>query len=381
VFGSIDQLDKADSPPIPESYIYLLGLQCIVALCEGFATFTAPLYTSIMVQKPRTAGDALVRAPPALDLSKLSPEESTTQHLQAVHDMVESGWPALLAALTFAISTNLSDELFADVLASFQALTNVSGMLNLKTPRDAFFASLSKVAIPSIVVSSVDSYMEPSTPRTATSISEGLGLSGPSQAPGLSERNMACLKVLVSSAIFLAGSLDESWFDVLETLQNAEYVLTFKGTRDPAAKAGSGAGGGATRTGESTSSLSGSSHPLLQDLVPESLQTVIQRLFDASKNMEDPAFHAFIEALCRLSAEMVGMQSDAPLETHSAEWMSKSNNISASPALEPGRRRVSGIHLPRTLVSILLGFFIAREGFDVDFVSDRAISGSTNSAA
>ncbi|KAF9230177.1 hypothetical protein BU15DRAFT_69416, partial [Melanogaster broomeanus] len=44
----IDQLDKADSPPIPESYVYLLGVQCIVSLCEGFASFTGPLYTSLM---------------------------------------------------------------------------------------------------------------------------------------------------------------------------------------------------------------------------------------------------------------------------------------------------------------------------------------------
>ncbi|EIN06524.1 hypothetical protein PUNSTDRAFT_90162 [Punctularia strigosozonata HHB-11173 SS5] len=346
--STIDQLDKADSPPIPESYIYLLGIQCIIGLCEGFATFAAPIYTTIMVQKPRAAGDAVVRAPPALDLSKLPPEDPSTKQMRAVHDMVDNGWPALLAALTFVISTNLSDELFADVLASFQALTNVSGMLGLKTPRDAFFASLAKVAIPSIVVSSVDSWMENQTPRTASSFSEGLGLSAPAQSPGLSERNMACLKVFISSAVFLAGSLNECWFDVLETLQNAEYVITLKGTRTIAPKSGSVASSTATRTGESSSSAG---HPLLQDLSLESLQTAIQRLFDASKNMEDPAFHEFLEALCRLSAEMIEMQSEAPLESRTIGDSARPISVAASPSVESGRRRVSGIQLPRTLRS------------------------------
>ncbi|KAI0700224.1 hypothetical protein C8T65DRAFT_790748 [Cerioporus squamosus] len=367
----IDQLDKADSPPIPESYLYLLGVQCLVALCEGFATFTAPLYNSIMVQKPRTAGEPVIRAPPALDLSTLPQDDPVTHQLQTVHDMVENGWPALLAALSFLISTNLSDELFVDVLASYQALTTVSGMLGLTTPRDAFFTSLARLAIPTRVVSSIDSYVpaEPSTPRTAASaISETFGLPGGStQPPGLSERNMACLKVLVASALFLAGSLGPSWFDILEALQNADYVLTMKGARPPTNKRNTiGPGTGSLPPSRSVSS-SGSAgagsqpppspthrHPLLADLDPDSLQHSIQRLFDASKNLEDAAFCDFVKALCKLSGAMIGMQSDT-LEgiNESVEELSTSSSATLSPSsAEPAhRRRVSGIHLPRTLRS------------------------------
>jgi hypothetical protein len=50
-------------------------------------------------------------------------------------------------------------------------------------------------------------------------------------------------------------------------------------------------------------------HPLLTDLDPDTLQNAIQRLFDASKNLEDGAFSYFVNALCKLSAEMVEMQS------------------------------------------------------------------------
>ncbi|KAJ7842842.1 hypothetical protein B0H14DRAFT_3868774 [Mycena olivaceomarginata] len=350
----IDQLDKADAPPIPESYIYLLAVQCIVSLCEGFAAFTGPLYSNIVIQRPRAAGEAVIRAPPALDLASLPESDPSTAQLRIVSAIIESGWPALLAALSFIIATNLSDDLFVEVLASYQAMTNVAGMLGLTTPRDAFFTSLSKFAVPTRVVSSLDhSYgIEAQTPRSASSLSENFGFSGPAQPPGLSERNLACLKVLVASALFLAGSLGESWFGILEALQNADYVLTSKaggaGTKRAVAGTGSrsvsgGSGGGGT----------GARHALLSDLEPEALQGAIQRLFDASKNLEDDAFRHFINALCKLSAEMVGMQTDGESQiVDASERDSLEDTATLTPKVEAAhRRRVSGIHLPRTLRS------------------------------
>ncbi|KAG6901567.1 hypothetical protein C0995_010501 [Termitomyces sp. Mi166 len=347
----IDQLDKADSPPIPESYIYLLTLQCLVSLCDGLAGFTGPLYTAIVIQRPKAAGDTIVRAPPALDIASMPKNEPSTKQLGIVRDIIESGWPAFLAALSFVISTNLSDELFVEVLASYQALTNVSGMLGLTTPRDAFFTSLSKLAVPARVVSSLESYVESQTPRSTASFSENLGLTGPAQAPGLSERNMACLKVLISSAVFLAGSLAESWFGVLEVLQNADYVLTSKGVGP--GKRAILSQGATTTSALRDRSASVPRHPLLSDLEPETLQMAIQRLFDASKNLEDNAYKHFVNALCRLSAEMVEMQSGGETALVSDE---SHEDVASVAGLSPRsgaahRRRVSGIHIPRTLRS------------------------------
>ena len=350
-----------------------MGVQCLVSLCEGFASFVGPLYNTLVVQRPRAAGEPVVRAPPALDLAALPQDEPSTVQLWVVHNMVENGWPALLAALSFIISTNLSDELFVDVLASYQAMTNVSGMLGLITPRDAFFTSFAKLAIPARVVSSLENYIEPSTPRTAGAITDNLGLTVPPQPPGLSERNLACLKAYVASALFLAGSLGESWFDILETLQNADYVLTTKGVKphqnkrnslapgQPIGRSVSGPARSSTTIGgpaptPTSSPQPQSRHPLLADLDAESVLVAIQRLFDASKNMDDVAFHHFVEALCKLSAAMVGMQSE---EAEGLAAPSASGDeIVTSPSLTvPGesanRRRVSGIHLPRTLVRML----------------------------
>ncbi|OJA11361.1 hypothetical protein AZE42_11053 [Rhizopogon vesiculosus] len=74
----------------------------------------------------------------------------------------------------------------------------------------------------------------------------------------------------------------------------------------------------------------------------KSVLAAVQRLFDACKNLEDPVFQDFVTALCKLSSEIVEMQSNGGTLMESED--------SLSPAtLSPHRRRLSGIHLPRTL--------------------------------
>ncbi|TFK22523.1 hypothetical protein FA15DRAFT_757922 [Coprinopsis marcescibilis] len=373
----IDQLDKADSPPIPESYIYLLAAQCIVSLCEGLASYAGPVYTALVIQRPRAAGDAPVRAPPVLDLSTLPSDDPQTKQMQIVRDIISNGWPALLAALSLIIATNLSDELFVEVLTSYQAVTNVSGMLGLNTPRDAFFSSLSKFAVPSRVVASIDLYSEPpQTPRSATTaVAEGLGLGpAPQQPPGLSERNMACLKVLVGCALFLAGSLGESWYGVLETLQNADYVLSFRyggattGSNRRSMLVPNPPPGGAVLPPSRAVSMSharsssGSRYPLLADLDTETMLNAIQRLFDSSKNLDDLAFKDFVNSLCKLSAEMVGMQS----EGRGIQIVPSSDSLAGDTLSiktdSSQRRRMSGMHIPKTQMQRTGDFGISKLG-------------------
>ena len=189
---------------------------------------------------------------------------------------------------------------------------------------------------------------------------------------------MACLKVLVGCALFLAGSLGESWYGVLETLQNADYVLTFKtggGGGIPHSTSGGKRGlfgsGAPTTAGvppsrstslnasQSAGSLSsqGSRHPLLTDLEPETLVHAIQRLFDSSKNLEDNAFKAFVEALCKLSSEMIGMQSDTGMVSYSSSESlddSSSNTLRVDTSDAKHRRRMSGIYIPKNQVRLEL---------------------------
>jgi protein MON2 len=182
--------------------------------------------------------------------------------------------------------------------------------------------------------------------------------------------------------MFLAGTLGSSWFAVLEALQNADYVLTTRGTAPPSSAtlgpntgATSGTpikrggtlveGGGQQQLQQlQQQSRQQAVHPLLADLDPESVQAAIQRLFDASVILEDSAFHDFVGALCKLSLEMVSMQSGTDVGTSTAAGEGTldteddtipSASTSATSLVTPrtelfSRRRVSGIHIPRTLL-------------------------------
>jgi hypothetical protein len=382
---SIDQLDKADAPLIPEAYIYLLGVQCLVSLSDGFAGYTFPLYNTLAVQKPPAGSTESVRAPGPLDPTTLPEKEPARAGLQTVRAMLNAGWPALLAALSFLLTTNLSDPIFGDVLGALQMLARTSGCLALPTPRDAFLTALAKAALPSRVVAALDEPPQgPAAIRSPVSL-EGftLGLAGGGgggaspQSPGLSPRNLACLRALVAAALFLAGTLGQSWFAVLEALQNADYVLTTRGTAPPgSAPLTTGAVGG-TPSKRGGTQIEGqveqqqqqqrhqaTAHSLLADVDSESVQAAIQRLFDASVMLEDSAFHDFVGALCKLSLEMVSMQSGVDVGAGSStgeggldaeEDNIPSASTSATSLVTPrserfSRRRVSGIHIPRTLV-------------------------------
>ncbi|KAI0289272.1 hypothetical protein BC826DRAFT_1177396 [Russula brevipes] len=165
VTGSIDQLDKADAPPIPEVYMYLLSVQCLVSLSDGLAC----TWSTRPVDAPRN------RACPG----------------KTMRAMLNAGWPALLAALSFLFTTNLSDPLFGGVLA----------------------------ALPPCAVAALGELPQ-AQPIARSPVSlEGLtlGLAGGGaggaqpQPPGLSPRNLACARALVAAALFLAAySNDEA---------------------------------------------------------------------------------------------------------------------------------------------------------------------------
>ena len=326
-----------------------------------------------MIQRPQATGESVIHAPSALDISTLHPDEPAMIHLGIVRSMVEHDWPALLVALSFIISTNLSDEHFIDALTSYQVMTNVAGMLALTTPRDVFLTSLSKFVVPSRVVSSLETYIEPPMPCSSMSLMDNLGLTAPPAPPALSEQNLVCLKVLISSALFLAGSLEESWYRILEAVQNADYVITLKGSQLLSSRWHSAI---ATGSGAVPRVMSGTGppdsaktvpqppqQPLLVDTDSDSIQLAFQCLSEVSKSLKDSAFQDFVKALCKLSSEMVGMQSDRnDCPASESEGLNEIPNP-AGLLLHVGiahRRRVSGIHLPRMLVSrvfiLLIGF-------------------------
>jgi len=66
------------------------------------------------------------------------------------------GWPTLLAALSFFLTTNLSDPLFGNVLGVLQVLACTVGCLALPMPRNTFLTVLAKATLPPHVITALD---------------------------------------------------------------------------------------------------------------------------------------------------------------------------------------------------------------------------------
>ena len=268
--------------------------------------------------------------------------------------MAESAWPPLLAALSYCIGTNLSDALFAEVLSALKDFTVACGLLSLTTPRDAFFGILGKYAVPPTVVSAMQMHMEgPSTPRMNSVINVdaislgGLGASYSTPPPSLSERNLACLRSAIVTARLLAPSLGNAWHDVLETLQNANFMLAVRKPNLNRRATGASAHITSSPTKTGPSSDSGELRPqVFEDLDIDSIQAVINGLFDSSKELDDAAFSTFISALCRLSSEMIGMDANNTIIVDLSESL-----MTPSSSHDNNRRRSSGINISHSIKS------------------------------
>ncbi|BGP27996.1 Endocytosis and vacuole integrity protein [Rhodotorula toruloides] len=374
----IDQLDKAEPPQIPETYIFLLALQCLSALADGFAAFTLATYGDVIARRQKTRSSA----PPALNLDQLAERDPQVASLLVVRSMAESAWPALLASMSFFIATALSNDLFSDVVTSLQNFTSVLGVLDLGTPREAFLTSLCKFAMPPAVVSHIMSQQDhfsshaskpSSAAAAATAVlsagAESLGLlAGGSLSAslpiGLSSRNLACLRALMSVAHYLAGSLGYSWFCVFETLQNADFVIRAtsgaksakKRTQAPPpaahgtpAKAGAGGGTTGQPAAHDQSTL-----PVVPTEADElAVQQAIAKLFEVSINLDDGAFRQFLGGLCRLSGEMIGLQMNKDgtvVQYAGGDDRSENGRTGAATPLDTpdrSRRRSSGLSTSR----------------------------------
>ncbi|RUP49611.1 guanine nucleotide exchange factor in Golgi transport N-terminal-domain-containing protein, partial [Jimgerdemannia flammicorona] len=240
----IDQLDKADSPPIPETYIYYLSLICLNSIAEGLAGFVLPIFSAVSKQTSTTASTASpspsTSTPTSTDATSaptssssstsntntINPGQESHPHhkdIILVTDMANIAWPGLLAALSFFFSANLDEELFHGVMRAYQNFTNVCGVLKLTIPRDAFLTSLCKAAVPVIPIFS--SPTDKIFTGSSTSLSLTAAAADSSASINLSDKNLYCLRVLLNVTMFLGGVLGDSWYLVLETLQQADHLL------------------------------------------------------------------------------------------------------------------------------------------------------------
>ncbi|KZV66097.1 hypothetical protein PENSPDRAFT_689284 [Peniophora sp. CONT] len=331
----IDQLDKADAPPIPEAYPYLLGTQALVALVDAQASYALPIYNQISLARPREPGEPASRAPPALDPTTLPLSEPTRPGLLATRGILQTTTSTLLPSLSYLLTTSLSDHLFGDVLSALSSLTSSSGSLYLPQLRDACLAALAHTGVPPRVRAALDesSYFSnqqqsqaSATPRTA-SFSEALGMAvglSPGGPPlksdgvgsGLGERNLACLRALIGCTGRLEGTLGESWKGVLEALQDADGALeravwgsqgSRRNSHVPGRSVSMSGGIGIQKTLAEGKDRDDKRprHHMVDGADTENVRSAMDRLFESSISLSDAELSSFIRALCELSSSNV----------------------------------------------------------------------------
>ncbi|CAG8467852.1 8909_t:CDS:10 [Cetraspora pellucida] len=349
----IDQLDKADPPQIPETYLYYLAFVCLNSIADGLHNFVSSIFADVIQKQQHdesqhnsTTQQQSIFGNTTLQQLKSHPKY---EEVLLVADMANTAWPGLLAAQSFFLTANIDEELFQGVLRAYQNFTIVCGVLRLSTPCDAFLTSLCKGAVPPSVIAA---YVAESKAAHNSGSATGSGYDGTVMVT-LSDRNLSCLKILLNIAQYLGGVLDDSWYLVLETLQLADFIIFPKHAR--------GGSRGTRRVGTqhsasvSTSSLSSpqtagsSSSSLAQSVstapvkrpysgimnfsgqtpvqssqtgssvansVPQQtamendlniLLVQIRKLFDNCKLLDDSAIQFFTSALCKLNAYTYGV--------------------------------------------------------------------------
>ncbi|KAF1817218.1 hypothetical protein P152DRAFT_426890 [Eremomyces bilateralis CBS 781.70] len=332
----IEQLDKNEPHTIPETYVYTLALGCIGSLADGLAKIILPLSVhsdSRGRKKPKAHSDVEVTevADPYIDSHRstrgggvsrstsfrkrtvpINPlelkEHNSFKDIQAVANILDDCWPAVLAAYSTFLYSALDNDYYRSLVRSIQKFAQVSGLLRMTTPRDAFLTTLGKAAVPSNVVAATFSSPTSATaesPSTTGSV-KGLGLlsveglvnqggrrvSAENPTPSLNTRNLLCLRALLNLAIALGPTLGPAWSIVIETLQQADLILAHPSSR----------GSIRDRPSSSSDTVLDNSESLSQNLNTEiaACQAAATRLFESTADYPNDAFHAVLKSVGEL---------------------------------------------------------------------------------
>lgn len=345
----IDMLDKSDPPVVPATYLYSLALTCIISFSEGLARFLLPFTVPTDAKSKRRHTRTQEREKLA---TPSDPERANQENFSdgQSHDgrriptnplslkdhvlydqistsayMVDHCWPALLAASSTFLNAAMDSENYHALIRSFQKFTQIAGLLDLRTPRDAFLTTLGKHAVPSIMpsknVRNPNSPMLPSTPDGTdprngdreTLLRSPLKLQQAWEGPNplaMNTRHLLCLRALLNLGIALGPFLATSWSIILETLQQADLAANLL-----------------SHGGQNTKTLSLRRKPDLaaagsddtetaEDLALEitAAETAALRLFESTVELPSSSFLDLLRCICRLlkQAASDGAQENSP---------------------------------------------------------------------
>jgi len=338
----LDQLDKTEPPSLNETYIYSLVLASLTELAESLAKFILPLTV-------QTSGRSKKRPKPQEGSGIENPEDEPSEssrsnnrkaglkrshsyrkrtipqnpmtlenhpaedNIQIAASLVDDTWPAFMACCSTFFNSALDADYYRALVRSFQKFAQVVGLLRMSTPRDAFLTTLGRAAIPSqTLTSSVQSVgnqpiqspsifggakgflnVENIVNQASTFLPERARRSSiDSQEVILNSRNLLCLRALLNLAIALGPLLDSSWTIVLETMQQAETILSASRFRPPSRD----------RATPQSPTQSSSDSSTAQGLGSEvtAVQAAVTRLFESTVDFPNESFNYVLQSLRNL---------------------------------------------------------------------------------
>lgn len=333
----IDQLDKTEPPVIPESYTYGLILNCISSLSDGLAKFILPITVSGESRSRRKVSKESGRDSPApsavesegnrtrsgsfkknpVPVNPLTLEDHPMfADVKICAKIVDECWPAILATCSTFLYAALDSDYYHGLVRAFQRFAHVAGLLQLATPRDAFLTTLGKAAVPPNIFTACmnTGQYRPSTPGSAGDVSASLlgnargllstdNLAAPTekqrqpsfdvQSGTLSTRNLLCLRALLNLGIALGPTLSTAWRIILETLQQADFVL-FSSSKAPGRASSFPRGQVDAGESEGGSLTANFGHEV------RAVETAASRLMESTVDFPNESFLEVVSAVCKL---------------------------------------------------------------------------------
>ena len=314
----LEQLDKSNLSDIPTTYVYSLVLNCMSALAEGLSRFVMPLSVPSKVYTQRTTTaktneqgtvdkeDRPVQAKSSTGIQNqtrlMNPltlgDHPQMDALSSCARMVDNCWPPILATCSTFFNAALDAEYYHNLVRALQKLTQVSGVLELSTARDALLTTLSKAAVPSSTNARLVSFsIKQNGAPDEVDPNDGITVQTPQSAgpkdysqPKLNVRNLLCLRALLNLGIALGPSLGtDAWFIILATLQRAEYSIS--STRNLP-------GGDGAQTEERATDQGGTRSVFGTETA--AVQTASKRMFESTMSYPDETFTLFVTSLFKL---------------------------------------------------------------------------------
>lgn len=291
----LEMLDKIEPPIVPDGYGISIAYASLLEIIRSLQI--------------------------TINSKKMSENASPDKNEKELHcQLIQSSWCGLLSALSPLIDASTDESVTENILKSIQAYTALCGELDLQVPRDAFIMAICKSSLPphyaftvlNTVISGVNlragmqsnqdignlipHYIDIDSRLQVVAVGTPLPTSsvpaGTQQGPVmLTSKNLQSMRALLNLAHCHGSILGTAWHLVLTTLQHLVWILNLKPSTGGSLKA--------ARVSADTNNVITTS--VMADLPV--LSTMLSRLFESSKQLDDVALHHLINALCKLSQE------------------------------------------------------------------------------